>query len=140
MYEIKEITGSALEKVFPLIHELRPKLDMESFLRLHKEAQMRDDYKIVGLVRDEYCYALMGYRILYDFVHGKHLYVDDLVVTKDMRGQGLGKLLIDYAVAEAGKENCTGLRLCTGIENHDGRRFYEREGWNAGALVYKLKL
>jgi len=119
---------------------LRANLDMESFLRLYKEAQLRDDYKIVGLVRDDYCYALMGYRLLFDFVHGKHLYIDDLVVTKDLRGQGLGKLLMDYAVTEAGKENCQGLRLCTGVDNHDGRRFYEREGWSARALAFKLKI
>ena len=139
-YEIQEIKGAEVERVLPLMRELRPHLDEESFLRLYKEAKLRDDYKIVGLVQNDFCVALMGYRILFDFVHGKHLYVDDLVVEKDLRGQGLGKQLLDFALAEAAKEECQGLRLCTGIENHSAKKFYEREGWQARALAFKIKL
>ena len=139
-YKIEEIAGKTLEKVFPLLKELRPQLDLEEYLRLYKEAKLRDDYKLVGLVRGDYCVALMGYRVLYDFVHGKHLYVDDLVVTKDLRSQGFGKKLLDFAVEEARRLECQGLRLSAGAENQDGRRFYEREGWSLRSVTYKLKL
>lgn len=139
-YEIQELKGAEVERVLPLMRELRPHLDEESFLRLYKEAKLRDDYKLVGLVHNDFCVALMGYRILFDFVHGKHLYIDDLVVEKDLRGQGLGKQLLDHALAEAAREECQGLRLCTGIENHSAVKFYEREGWQARALAFKIKL
>lgn len=138
--KIEVIDGKALEKVFPLLKELRPQLDMETYVRLYKEAKLRDDYTLVGLVRGDFCLGLMGFRVLYDFVHGKHLYIDDLVVTKDMRSSGLGKKLLDYAVTEAKKLECQGLRLSTGAENQDGRRFYEREGWSLRSVSYKLKL
>lgn len=138
--KIEEITGKTLEKVFPLLKELRPQLDMETYERLYKEAKLRDDYKLVGFVRGDFCVGLMGFRVLYDFVHGKHVYVDDLVVTKDLRSGGIGKKLLDYAVDEAKKLGCQGLRLSTGFENQDGRRFYEREGWSLRSVSYKLKL
>lgn len=140
MFAIEEITGSSLEKILPLIKELRPHLDPESFQRLYKEARLRDGYKVVGIIRDDFCYGLMGYRVLFDFTHGKHLYVDDLVVTKDMRDQGLGHLLLQHALQEARKEGCEGLRLCTGVDNTDAQRFYERKGWSKGALAYKYRL
>lgn len=139
-FEIREITGSAVEKVFPLMKELRTNLDLESFLRLYKEAKLRDDYKLIGLVRDEFCYGLMGYRILFDFVHGKHVYIDDLVITKDLRGQGLAPQLLSHAIQVAKDEDCQGLRLCTGLENQDAKRFYERQGWSARAVAYKIRL
>lgn len=139
-YEIREIKGADVVDVLPLMRELRPALGEESFLRLYKEAKMRDDYKLVGLVQADFCVALMGYRILFDFVHGKHLYIDDLVVEKDLRGQGLGKRLLDHALAEAAREECQGLRLCTGIENQAATKFYEREGWQARAVAFKIKL
>lgn len=139
-FEIREITGSQVEKVFPIMKELRTNLDEESYLRLYKEAKLRDEYKLVGAIRDELCYGLMGYRILYDFVHGKHVYIDDLVVTKDVRGQGLGAQLLAHAQQIAEKENCQGLRLCTGVDNHDAKRFYERHGWAGKAIAYKIRL
>lgn len=140
MYEVREISGSTLSKVLPLIRELRPHLDAESFERLYKEARLRDEYKLVGLVRDEICYALMGYRILFDFTHGKHLYIDDLVVTRDLRGAGLGAMLLNHAREQAEVLGCEGLRLCTGVDNKDAVRFYEREGWAPRALAFKIKL
>jgi len=36
----------------------------------------------------------MGYRLLHDFVHGRHLYIDDLVVTSRLRSSGLGAELL----------------------------------------------
>lgn len=140
MYEIEEITGARVEKVFPLMKELRPHLDVDQYLRLYKEAKLRDDYRLYGAVRDDHCVALMGVRILYDFVHGKHLYIDDLVTTKDLRGQGIGHLLLQFARDLGLKEECTGLRLSTGVDNRDGQRFYEREGWSLRSLTYKMKL
>jgi len=140
MYQLKEISESQVASVFPLMKELRTHLTVEDFVRLYKEAKLRDDYRLIALTRGDICYALMGCRVLYDLVHGKHLYIDDLVVTKDMRSQGLGKMLLQHAVQVAKDEECQGLRLCTGVENQDGRRFYEREGWTARALAYKMKL
>ncbi len=140
MYRIEEIRGSLIEAVFPLMKELRTHLDQETFLRLVKEAQIRDDYRLVAVMRGDFCYGLMGYRILYDLAHGRHLYIDDLVVTKDMRSQGLGQMLLQHAREVAQKESCSGLRLCTGIENEGARRFYEENGWEARSLAFKLKL
>ncbi len=82
----------------------------------------------------------MGYRILFDFVHDKHLYIDDLVVASSLRSQGFGKQLLDFAEVEARRLGCRGLRLCTGVENEGGKRFYERSGWAPRALAYKKKL
>lgn len=75
-----------------------------------------------------------------NFVHGKHLYVDDLVVTKEKRSSGMGAELLRYAEAEAARHQCQGLRLCTGIDRKEAQRFYEKNGWAPKALTYKKKL
>ena len=82
----------------------------------------------------------MGGRIITDFVHGRHLYIDDLVVDREARSRGTGSLLLKEAEAWAGREGCRGLRLCTGVENEGAKRFYAREGWTARALAFKKKL
>ncbi len=82
----------------------------------------------------------MGYRISYDFVHGKHIYVDDLVTSENHRSQSYGAMLLKHAEDLAKEHNCTNLRLCTGIDNDRGKRFYERNLWSLRAVVYKKKI
>lgn len=137
----REITAAAELKVaFYIIKELRPHLNFSDYVSIYEQSKTRDEYKLVGLFEGAQCLAVMGYRLLFDFVHGKHLYIDDLVVTSSLRSKGLGKQLLDFAEAAARKLECQGLRLCTGVENEAGKRFYERNGWNPRALAYKKKL
>lgn len=132
-------SDSEIRECFPVMKELRMNLDVEAFLSTIESAQV-DSYKIAFLKKDSQVAAVMGYRILYDFVHGKHLYIDDLVTTKDFRSLGLGAKLLKFAEGEAQKLGCSGIRLCTGIENEAGKRFYERNNWNLRAIVYKKKI
>ena len=76
-------------------------------------------------------------RILTDFVHGRHLYVDDLVISSAHRSKGFGANLLKFAEDEAARLRCRSLRLCTGTENHGAKRFYERESWSLKSVVYK---
>lgn len=137
---IKANTHKDLERCYPIMKELRKDLSLEDFLYLYEKAHNSDGYEIVGIEDNGRILAVMGYRILYDFVHGKHLYIDDLVSTESQRSRGLGSKLLNFAEELAEKLSCRGLRLCTGVENELGKRFYERNGWNPRALAYKKKL
>lgn len=131
---------SELEKCFPVIKELRPHLDFESYISIYEEAHRSDGFEIVAIEEDNKILAVMGYRILSDFVRGKHIYVDDLVSSEAVRSKGLGSELLQYAENLAKDMNCTTLRLCTGIENERGVNFYERNGWTKRAFAYTKKL
>ncbi|HPI41306.1 MAG TPA: GNAT family N-acetyltransferase [Pseudobdellovibrionaceae bacterium] len=129
-----------LERFYPVMKELRKDLSYQDFLSLYEKAHEADSYEVVGLEDQGKIIAVMGYRILYDFVHGKHLYIDDLVSTESQRSKGLGAKLLNYAEELAIKHSCKGMRLCTGIENEQGKKFYDRNGWNLRSVAYKKKL
>ncbi len=129
-----------LERAFPIMKELRKDLTLEDFLNIYGKAHSANQYEIVALEKDGQILALMGYRILFDFVHQKHLYIDDLVSSEKYRSQGLGAKLLEYAEEIAKKLECHGLRLCTGLDNEQGKKFYEKNGWLFRAVVYKKKL
>ena len=133
-------TPKELQLAFPILKELRPELDYKDFLRLYKAARASDRYTLVGAYFNDECVALMGYRVLNDFTHGQHLYVDDLVTTGQRRGQGFGEELIKYVEARASKLGCRKLRLCTGVKNEAAMRFYTRVGWEQRSVVYKKSL
>ncbi|MEK7357337.1 MAG: GNAT family N-acetyltransferase, partial [Bdellovibrionota bacterium] len=90
-----------LEKIFPIVKELRPHLEFAEFKRLVSLAHAADGYRLVAREVKGQVVAVMGFRILHDLVHGSHLYVDDLVVTKDERSSGHGAQLLRFAEGEA---------------------------------------
>lgn len=129
-----------LERVFPVIKELRPNLELGDYKSLVMLAHAADGYRtVVAEVAGEVV-AVMGYRILHDLVHGSHLYIDDLVTTSTARSRGHGAALLEFAEAEARRLGLTGLRLSTGVENTAGKRFYVREGWEERSAVFKKKV
>ncbi|MBC7457950.1 MAG: GNAT family N-acetyltransferase [Bdellovibrionaceae bacterium] len=133
-------TPENLKRCFRIMKELRPHLEYQAFADIYEYAHEADGYEIVGLEKDGQIVAVMGYRFLYDYVHGKHVYIDDLVTTESVRSKGAGSQLLKYAESIAQQHNCMNLRLCTGIENEQGKKFYERNGWNVRAIVYKKKI
>jgi len=64
--------------------------------------------------------------------YGKRCWLQDLVVRKDRRARGVGKLLLDAAREWARERGCTHLELGSGIGRKDAHRFYLREGMVQG--------
>jgi len=126
-----------LRSVFPLMKQLREHLDQTQFVDLVQSAMRDSRYQLLGFFENGACQGLMGFRILTDLVHGRHLYIDDLVVAENTRSNGLGTKLLAKAKEIARTENCKRLRLCTGTENSRGKNFYERNGWKMRAVVFK---
>jgi GNAT superfamily N-acetyltransferase len=140
-HELRQMTTSNdLKTAFEVLKELRTNLEFAEFLAIYDKASTADRYTLVGCFVGNACVAVMGYRVLFDFVHGAHLYVDDLVTTEKQRSKGHGKLLLKYAEDQARAQGLAGLRLCTGVDNDAGKRFYEREGWQLRSVAYKKKL
>ena len=136
--EIKYISSNNdLRSIYPLLRELRTELTEENFLRFYHEAHNHDEFTIVAMLENGSAVGLMGYRVLYDFVHGKHLYIDDLVVANTARSRGIGAKLLKFAEKKAQEFGCARLRLCTGVTNESAKRFYEREDWKLRSVVYK---
>lgn len=129
-----------LERCYPVMKELRPHLSFDDYISIYNESHTADGYEIVAVEEKGQILAVMGYRFLSDYVRGKHVYVDDLVSTEKARSQGLGAELLKLAEKIAESNGCKSLRLCTGIENERGVKFYDRNGWTKRAFAYTKKL
>lgn len=131
-------TLADLERCFPVMKELRPHLSFEQYISIYEQSHKTDGYEIVAIEEDQKILAVMGYRILFDFVRGMHIYIDDLVSAEGARSKGLGAELLKYAENVAKDLKCS-LRLCTGLENERGMKFYEKNGWSKRAVAYIKK-
>ncbi len=129
-----------LERCYPVMKELRPHLSYEDYISIYEDSHKSNGYEIVAIEEDGQILAIMGYRFLSDYVRGQHVYVDDLVTRENVRSRGLGAELLKFAENISKISGCNCLRLCTGIENELGMRFYERNGWMKRAIAYTKKL
>lgn len=86
-----------LERFYPVMKELRTNLSFPDYLTIYDNAHATDGYEVVAIEDGKQVLAVMGYRVLHDYVHGKHLYIDDLVSTESQRSKGLGAKLLNHA-------------------------------------------
>lgn len=57
---------------------------------------------------------------------GQRLYLEDFIVTEEMRGKGLGKLLFDQVLTEAKKRKLSGVQWQVLEWNEDAINFYKK--------------
>jgi GNAT superfamily N-acetyltransferase len=58
----------------------------------------------------------------------------------DMRGQGIGAKMIEYALEEARRRDCRLVQLTSNAARTDAHRFYERLGFAKSHAGFKMKL
>jgi len=66
--------------------------------------------------------------------------IEGVRVHADERGSGLGTRFIEWAIEESRKENCQLVQLTSDVTRTDAHRFYERLGFTASHVGFKLQL
>jgi len=70
----------------------------------------------------------------------KVLYIDDLCVDENCRGQGIGKALYDYALALARETGCFNVELNVWAFNGSAVRFYEKCGMRPQRIIMESEI
>jgi GNAT superfamily N-acetyltransferase len=86
-------------------------------------------YRMVIVLDDEHCAGLAGIWVATKIYSGKYLEMDNVVVDKDYRSQGIGTLLTNYITQLALNEGCKTMMLDAYLENEKAHTFYERAGF-----------
>lgn len=129
---------SALPNAAALMVELRPGLTLSDATTFLREASVQRYQALVcrpmGLEQGSVV-GLAGFRALATS-RGRILVLEDLVVTRELRGQGLGSLLLSHLREYAKEASCQRIELDTGNANHAAQRFYASEGFEALAVHF----
>lgn len=121
---------------FTLMRELRPHLTDISAFAAQVRRQAGQHYHLLAAWQGEQLMGLAGYRLQENLIYGKFLYVDDLVVSTEARGQGIGGRLIERLRAEANAQGCAHFVLDTGLGNALAQRFYFQQGLLAKGMHF----
>lgn len=137
-YEIREIETTDYPDLINLFHEFAqfeklPDMMINSVEKMESESELvngfvvlNEKYNIIGYVTYFYAY--------YTWI-GKSMYMDDLYVHLNYRGQGLGSKLISKVIDKAKSEKCNKLRWQVSEWNQPAIDFYK----NLGATIDRVE-
>ena len=143
---IRYATQEDVRRIWELICTLEEReLDYLGFCSAYAEQQ--DDGRHIafvwtdGAAHSDRILALLNMRMEQQLHHaGRIAEVQELVVSPKLRGQGVGKQLLDRAVDEARRAGCLRLELVTNQRRLGAHRFYEREGMAQTHYGYTMDL
>ena len=149
--ENRDIPGmiSLLYQVGGVHHDIRPDIFRPGALKYTPEQLeeiLRDETKPIFVADDGgfvagYCFCqIRSYDGAGVSTCRKELYVDDLCVDENRRGQHVGSALYDRAVAFAREIGCSFLTLNVWCGNDSAMKFYESVGLTPRNITMEKKL
>jgi ribosomal protein S18 acetylase RimI-like enzyme len=114
----------------------------ESYLKAFEEIQIDKNNELIVAELDG---AVVGslqitFTPSISFQGGKRAGVESVRVDEKLRGQGIGRELMLFAISRAREENCVSMQLTTNADRADAHRFYENLGFKGTHLGMKLSL
>lgn len=128
--EIREL--HTLEEMLPhlnVIRELYPEITEEYYEEL-LEKMIPHNYHQIGVFEDGACIAISGYWIGRKLWCGLYLELDNVIVRKENRGSGAGKLMEEYLQEKSQKLGCSIMVLDAYTSNFKAHRFYYNQGYS----------
>jgi len=128
-------TDAQIEVCHAVLAQLRLHVPAEGFVALIRRLQA-GGYRLVYVTDEDAVRAVAGYRYLDQLVHGKVLYVDDLVTAEEARSQGYGAALLTWLFELAQSSGCATFELDSGVHRAEAHRFYFRHRMTISAFHF----
>jgi GNAT superfamily N-acetyltransferase len=115
-------------KNLSVLQDLYPSLTLSEYSS-ELDLMLPHNYGQVGVFEEDICLGLSGFWIGTKLWCGKYLELDNIVVSKTQRSQGIGKLIFDFLHKKALENDCTMLSLDSYTTNFNAHKFFYKEGF-----------
>lgn len=118
------------EILYPLIKQLNPDMSLERFEMLYTDMLMSGRYKLLT-ARDSKnaLHGVAGIWLNSKFFCGAYMEIDNFVIDKNHRGQGIGRKMMEFVVQYARNIKCDTISLDVFRENDYANALYESYGF-----------
>ena len=149
--EVRDIPGmiALLYQVGGVHHSIRPDIFRDQAIKYtpeQLEELLRDEtkpifvYDLDGSVAG-YCFCqIKSYENSTVLTDRTELYIDDLCVDENRRGQHIGSVLYEHTLAYAQEIGCQFVTLNVWQGNDGAMRFYENAGLKPRSIIMEMKL
>lgn len=134
-------TEDEWKTAFPVMKQLRTKLDMSAYLELVLESVQKEGYRLIALFNQKEIVALCGFMPMITLYNGRFIWVCELITDRNHRSKGYGKALLDYVHQWAIENDYPLVSLSSGLQRIDAHRFYEEKmEYDKVSYVYLKKI
>ena len=136
LFEKSDINDAAREQVAALFRQLNPEREQ---LPLH-ELFESDNPLTMACCRVDQAIVGMALMCTYKVISGHKGWIEDVVVDEKMRGQGIGRKLVEKLLEVAREKQVLEVLLFTANHRKAAMRLYEKLGFQPkGSHLYILK-
>jgi ribosomal protein S18 acetylase RimI-like enzyme len=133
--EIREATQDDLPSILSLYSQLG--MDNGEVLSLNRAKELYDklqsypDYKLYVALHNGLPVGALALLIMDNFGHqgASSGVVEDVVVRKDVRGQGIGTQMMEFAMQKCREKGCYKITLSSNLKRVGAHMFYESLGY-----------
>ncbi|EAI8675273.1 GNAT family N-acetyltransferase [Campylobacter coli] len=130
-----------LEKIYPLIKQLRNNLSLKDFLDKIQLATQTQHYKLFAYENEgsyKAACGVMPFNVLY---HNHCLYICDFVVDEALRGKGIGQAFLKKIQIWAKDQGYEELELSSSFFRTQADEFYiQKMGFEKSGFVFKKNI
>jgi GNAT superfamily N-acetyltransferase len=127
--KIKElVTEEEIISAYPVMKQLRPHLDENTYLQLVLDGKEKEGYRLFALYDEENeIAAVTGFMPMITLYYGHYIWVCDLVTDERKRSKGCGNILLSFVHKWAKENGFHKVALSSGLQRLDAHRFYEEK-------------
>jgi GNAT superfamily N-acetyltransferase len=141
LIHLAEATSDAeISACLPVLRELRRYIGRAEDFVAQIRRQQQQGYRLLAAWQASRVVACAGFSVKETLISGRVVHVDELVTTRSVRSQGLGKRLLTALTEVAQNEGCRAVALDCGTRNARAHRFYFREGMRITSFRFALSL
>ena len=151
MATVRAATEGDIPQVFELYRqlaittsptELSRSSSLDDYRRVFAQIQAFTGYELLVAEEQGEVVGTMVLLIVPNLSHGALPWavIENMVVDKRYRRQGIGKLLLDYAITKAKSAGCYKIQLLSNKKRREAHQFYRSLGFEASAHGFRLYL
>ena len=142
MYDLSEIVSLLADDDLGRTREILSRNVQEEYLLAFKEIECDPNNEIIVGVKENQVVAVLQLTYIPNLTlkGSKRALIEGVRVSTKFRGQGMGRLLFNYALDRARSRGCKLAQLTTNKERPDAIRFYETLGFKSSHEGMKLTL
>ncbi len=137
--KIRNSESNDMDQSYKLLNELYDN-QIEYDIFENKYNNSLSDNNFYGIVAEEngIILGVLISRVVNRLVKSKDiLFIDDIIVNKDCRSNGIGSLLLRNAINFAKEQNCETIELKSYISNEKSHKLYEKIGFKKLHYAFK---
>jgi GNAT superfamily N-acetyltransferase len=136
MISFRFIPDAEIDCIIPLLLILDTRFSAE-ILKSRLEEMLDTGYQCVGIYENNELIGVSGLWILYKYYVGKHIEPDNVILTPEYQGQGIGRQLMAWIYAYGQSIGCVASELNCYVTNKAGQKFWESEGYEPIGIHYQ---